>query len=430
VTVHHVIVGNSIAGVEAALAIRRRDADARITLVSGEHAHPFARVSLMYVLCGQLSLRDTELHGRDLYERMRFERVHGWVRRVDPTTRTLHLDDGATVGWDRLLLAVGSRARRLPGTDPDDPAVHHFVRLEDLERLDRAAVRGRSVAVVGGGLIGVEVAEALHARGLRVHFLIREPWYFPVALDGRESEVVAAHIRGHGVDVRTRCAVSGVEPVGEKRRLRLPDGPLDVDLVVAAVGVEPATGFLAGSGVAVHPQTGGVEVGDDLRSSSTPDVVAAGDCAQVAWADGSRRPEQLWYTARDQGRVAGLAMVGDEVRYRRGTWYNSAKFFDLEYTTAGWIPASHPGAQVPPSEGWTTWYQADGVRTLRVVCKDGVVKGFNALGARWDHTVWLRWIQERRALAWVLPRLAESHFHEELDRPFLAAPTATLTEGA
>jgi NADPH-dependent 2,4-dienoyl-CoA reductase/sulfur reductase-like enzyme len=288
-----------------------------------------------------------------------------------------------------------------------------------------------SVAVVGGGLIGVEAAEVLHLRGLKVHFLIREPWYFPVALDDREAEVVAAHIRHHGVDCRTGTPVSGFERRGNKLVLALPGEELPVDLVVGAIGVVPNTDFLAGSGITLHPGTGGVEVGDTLESVSAPGVFAAGDCANVTWLDGSRRPEQLWYTARDQGRVAALAMLGDDVRYRRGTWYNSAKFFDIEYTTAGYVPVSTP-EKTGVGSGWQTWYQQLPGRavTQRIVLKDGLVKGFNGLGTRWDHQVWMRWIQERRTLAWVLPRLAEAQFDEEFMPLISALPTATLSEGA
>lgn len=423
---HHVIIGNSIAGIEAAITIRNRDATARITVVSYEHDHPFARVSLMYLLCGQLSLRDTEFYDRDLYARMRFDRVRDRVVAVDVGARTLRLERGAAIGYDRLLLAVGSRARPAPWpAAANGPGVHPFVTLPDMEALDRAARPGMSVAVIGGGLIGVEAAEVLHLRGLRTHFLIREPWYFPVALDPREADLVAAHIRRHGVDCRTGFPISGFERRDAGFRI---NDELDVDLVVAALGVVPNTGFLAESDVALDARSGAIDTRDNLQSTSAPGVFAAGDCANVTWADGSRRPEQLWYTARDQGRAAGRAMVGDEVVYRRGTWYNSAKFFDVEYTTAGWIPPADTGA----GPGWETWFQAspDAVVSQRVVCRDGVVKGFNALGSRWNHGVWLRWIHERRALDWVLRHMDEARFDEEFMPAFRVLPSATLTPGA
>ncbi len=422
---HHVIVGNSIAGIEAAITIRNRDASAKITVVSYEHDHPFARVSLMYVLCGQLSLRDTEFYDRELYGRMHFDRVRDLVVAVDVAARTLRLKGGGILDYDRLLLAVGSRARPAPWPAADGPGVHPFVTLPDLEALDRAARPGISVAVIGGGLIGVEAAEVLHLRGLRTHFLIREPWYFPVALDAREAQIVAAHIRHHGVDCRTDYPIERFDRRGSGFRI---NDELDVDLVVAALGVVPNTGFLADSGVALDARSAAVDTRDNLESTSAPGVFAAGDCANVTWTDGSRRPEQLWYTARDQGRAAGRAMLGDDIVYRRGTWYNSAKFFDVEYTTAGWIPPA--GTDAGP--GCETWFQGtpDAAVSQRIVCRDGVVKGFNALGSRWDHGIWLRWIRERRPLAWVLDHMDEARFDEEFMPRFRVLPSATLTPGA
>lgn len=417
---HHVIVGNSIAGIEAAIALRNRDAAARITVIGDEHPHPFSRTALMYVFCGQLTLKDTQFYPEDLYARMRFERVVDRVVAVDSAARTLRLRAGGTLRYDTLLLAVGSVARRL--AEPD-PALHAFVTLDDLRRLDAAARPGMSAAVVGGGLIGVEAAEMLQHRGLRTHFVIREPAYFPVALDDEESAMVADHIREHGVDCRLGAPVHGVARRGERLHLDGPD--LDVDLVVAAIGVRPATEFLADSGIAVHPDTGGIETTDALASTTAPGVYAAGDCAQVTWIDGTRRPEQLWYTARDQGRAAAASMLGDPVRYRRTSWYNAARFFDLEYTTAGFIP---PG---PPGPGWQRWFQRqpDAPHCLRIVVKDGAVKGFNAVGARWDTRVWLRWIQERRPLDHVLAHLPEAQFDAEFTPRFRVLPGATLHDG-
>ena len=137
---HYVIVGNGVAGMEAALALRGRDADARISVVSAEHDHFFSRPALMYVFAGQLRLQDTEPYDRQLYERMRFERVSKRVKAVEPAGRSLVFEDGSRLGYDALLfLAVGSRARPAPWPGSEGPGMHAFVTLQDLDALDRAA---------------------------------------------------------------------------------------------------------------------------------------------------------------------------------------------------------------------------------------------------------------------------------------------------
>jgi NADPH-dependent 2,4-dienoyl-CoA reductase/sulfur reductase-like enzyme len=177
---------------------------------------------------------------------------------------------------------------------------------------------------------------------------------------------------------------------------------------------------LAGSGVALA-QSGAIEVDEALKTSA-PDVWAAGDCANVTWADGSRRPEQLWYTARDQGRLAARSLLGDEAAYRRGTWYNSAKFFDLEYTTAGWVPVllNWDNTPLDPGADIHYWYQRVPGRyeSQRVVLKGERVIGFNMLGSRWNHEPLMQWIEERRNLDYVLRHLPEAQFDEEFSPRF------------
>jgi NADPH-dependent 2,4-dienoyl-CoA reductase/sulfur reductase-like enzyme len=420
--VDYVIVGNGICGIESALALRGRDDSARITLVSDEHDHFFSRPALMYVFAGQTTLRDTEPYDRDLYERLRFEGLRKRVASVDPPGHVLLFEDGSRLSYDKLLLAAGSRARPAPWPGSEGPGLHYFVTLRDLEGLDAEARPGQRAMVVGGGLIGVEVAEILHHRGLHVDFVVRETWYFPLALDRQEAELVTEHLRGHGIEMRLGTNVSEiVRAGGQIRAVRLETGEERLaDIVVSAIGVVPNTGFLAGSGITLS-KGGAVETDDALRTS-VPDIWAAGDCANVTWADGSRRPEQLWYTARDQGRVAARSMLGDEVAYRRGTWYNSAKFFDLEYTTVGWVPVllNWDNTPLDPGPDVRSWYQRVPGQSVsqRIVCKGDRVVGFNFLGSRWDHEPLARWIEERRSLDWVLAHLGEAQFDEELTPRF------------
>jgi NADPH-dependent 2,4-dienoyl-CoA reductase/sulfur reductase-like enzyme len=430
---HYVIIGNGVCGMEAALALRRRDGGARISLVSDEHDHFFSRPALMYVLCGQLRLQDTEPYDRGLYERMGFERVRRRVQRLDAAAKALHFEDGSNVAYDKLLIAAGSKGRPAPWPGADGPGVHYFVTLCDLEGLDRSARKGGRAVVIGGGLIGVEVAEILHDRGLHVTFVVRENWYFPLALDSRESALVAEHMGEVGIDVRLGVNVSEVlrHPDGRVRGVRVGKDDVPCDLVASAIGVVPNTDFLRSSGLALS-KGGAVEVDDALKTDAA-DVWAAGDCANVTWADGSRRPEQLWYTARDQGRIAALSMLGDAVRYRRGTWYNSAKFFDIEWTTAGWVPVllDWDNTPIDPGPGVGSWFQRVPGRfeSQRIILKDERVVGFNMLGSRWNHEPMLEWIHERRGLDYVLRHLPQAQFDEEFSRPFQVLPGARLEAG-
>ena len=451
---HVVIIGNGVAGMEAALTLRQRDEACRITVVSEESDHFFSRTALMYVLSGQMCHRDIEPLERDTYARMGFERVRGRVVALDPAARRLTVRGGGDLTYDRLIIACGSRPRPAPfwaGYD-DLKGIGHFVTLQDLAWLEdevhrskghdrppnelahlatgedtpyrirpsAAQARGRratSPVIIGGGLIGVEVVETMLAAGLKPRFLIREDWFWPIALDGNESAWIAEEMRHHGVDVHLNESVEGFEGEdGCVARIRTDRGTYDTDLVVVAIGVVPNTDWLADSGLE-RDKGGGILV-DPSGKTNLDDVYAAGDCASVRWFNGWVRPEQLWYTGRDQGRSVARAVLGDDVRYARSTWYNSAKLMDVEYTTAGLVNMDVEGEQ--------TWFfeETGAVRsTTRIVHKDGRVIGFNFLGRRWDHEICVRWIEERRSLPWVLAHLDEARFDTEFVPPLVLPST-------
>lgn len=450
-----VIVGNGVAGIEAAMAARARDPKVGITIVSEESDHFFSRTALMYVLSGQLSQKDIEPRPRDLYETLRLTRVRARATGVDVAGRRLLLGGGlAPLPYERLLLACGSRPRPSPWEGGQLPGVGHFVTLQDLAWLETElhggpgrggqppnpdahrpssearspywprptarATRGRRPqhpVVIGGGLIGCEVVETLLAAGLKPRFLIKQEWFWPAWLDAPEAAWVAEHLRAHGVEVHLDTEVAHFEAGrdGAVAAIRTTQGGFPCDLAVVAIGVAPNTDWLQGSAVD-RDRDGGILVDERLQTSA-PSVLAAGDCASVPWADGRQRPEPLWYTSRDQGRVAGARLVGEDARYRRGTWYNSAKFLDLEYTTVGLVNQNLAGEQI-----WRHEERGSVRSATRIVSVDGRVVGFNALGRRWDHAVIARWIEEGRALPWVLERLGQAAFDTELVPP-LTLPT-------
>jgi NADPH-dependent 2,4-dienoyl-CoA reductase/sulfur reductase-like enzyme len=182
-----------------------------------------------------------------------------------------------------------------------------------------------------------------------------------------------------------------------------------------AVGVVPGTAWLGEGAVALGPR-GGVQVDDHLRTSA-PDVWAAGDCA--ALPDG--RVEQLWYTARAQGAVAGCALAGQPRPYAPGVAYNSAKFFSLEWQAYG----AYGGA--PDDDHATHTAEADG-RMLRIVTDGaGQVVGLSALGLRLRAEVCRAWIGAGLSLDAVLARLPEARFDEELSPRLHARLAAALT---
>ncbi len=445
-----VIIGNGVAGMEAALAVRAREPSWELCLVSEESDHFFSRTALMWVFSGQMSHRDIEPLERDAYERLGFRRVRARVIGIDTVKRLVSLaGNHEPVPYDRLLICSGSAPRPGPWPGSDAAGVGHFVTLQDLAWYERevhggtshgggpprpeehlaatandspyrfrevaAERRGRPAqrpAVIGGGLIGIEAVEVALTAGLRPRFFIREEWFWPIALEPREAAWIADRMRQHGIEVHLEHEVEALEVQadGNVAAVRTNEGRYEADCAVIAIGVVPNTSWLANSAIELD-EHGGIVVDEGLQTSAV-DVFAAGDCASVRWFDGTRRPEQLWYTARDQGRVAGRRLLGDSLRYERGAWYNSAKLMDIEYTTAGLV-----NWNLDDEKNW--FFEEDGkVRsTTRVVTQNDRVVGFNMLGRRWDHSVLIRWIEEKRSLDWVLGHLTEAAFDTELVPP-------------
>jgi NAD(P)H-nitrite reductase large subunit len=405
---HYVIIGNGVAGISAANEIRGRDNSCKITVISKESDHFFSRTALMYVFCGQLNPRDVEPFPRDHYLRMGLERIRGRVTRLDSRQRRLILSSGEEVTYDRLLIACGSVPRMIGWPGQDLNGVGSFVSWQDLEWMQQKALTTGKACVVGGGLIGIEVTEILLKAGIAVHFIIREDFFWPIAFDQNEGTLIVEYMRRHGCDVRlqTECK----EVLGKDGKviglLTNKDETIDCDMVVFAIGVQPQTGWLEDSGIKLD-DFGGIVVGDHLETN-LPDVWAAGDCTSVVWFNDVRRPEQLWYTSRDQGRIAGRNLVGDQRVYRRGTFYNSAKLFDIEYTTAGYVNFRFEGEQ-----NWFAHEEGTDHTQRITYLPDGSVIGFNMLGRRWDHRILVRWVEENRQLDWVLQHLHEAAFDEE-----------------
>lgn len=420
---HVVIIGNGVAGVTAALRLREHDAAARITLVSDESERFFSRPALMYVFMGHMRFQDACPHPLAHFDARRIERVKARVSTVELAAQRLVLEGAAekTLPYDRLLIATGSTPVMLDWPGRALAGVQGLYHLHDLTRLEESVRRARRAVVVGGGLIGVELAEMLLSRGVPVTFFVREASYWRGALPAQESALVTDTVRMHGVDLRLSTELAGIEGQDHARACVTRAGDhVDAEVVGLTIGVRPNIDFLRESGLSIGR---GVRVDHALRASA-PNVFAAGDCAEVDLGDGAPpRVEQLWYTARAQGQVVGDVLAGKAARYTKGVYFNSAKFFDLEWQTYGRVPAD------PPPDLQQLYWQAPNARVaLRIVAQGGAVVGVNAFGLRQRQAVWTRWIEERRSVPDVLRALRESHFDPELGKRHETAIAGALRE--
>jgi NADPH-dependent 2,4-dienoyl-CoA reductase/sulfur reductase-like enzyme len=422
---HAVILGNGVTGTTAALRLRELRPDWRITMVSGESTYPWSRPALMYVFLGHLRYRDTKPFEDSMWAKKRIELVRGWVTRVDTAQRRLEFAGRAPLSYDRLLLALGSKPNRFGWPGQELAGVQGLYGLQDLKLLEDNCRGVRRAVLVGGGLIGIELAEMLHARRIDVTLLVREASYWDNVLPREESALVNRVIRAAGLDLRLSTELARIEDDGRGRAgavVTKGGERIECQLVGLTAGVSPNVELLAGSPVAVAR---GVLVDARLRTS-VEGVWAAGDCAEHE-RGGERLVQQVWYTGRAQGKVAAESMAGEDARYEPPPWFNSAKFLDLEWQTYGDVGRNLPGEQ---SAWWQDGRAARGLRIVWLPREGGRVVGFNFLGLRARQAVCERWIAERAPLARVLAELPRAGFDPEFTRRCEREAAAAIAEAA
>ena len=402
------IIGNGVTGVAAALSIRRLRPDWEIAMISGESSFHYSRPALMYIFMGHMSYGDTKPYEDGFWKKNRIDLVRGWVTGIDAAGKKLVMHGKDPVSFDKLLLATGSRPNRFGWPGQDLRGVQGFYSLMDLRLLYENVKGARSAVIVGGGLIGIELAEMLHSRNIHVTFLVREKSYWANVLPAGESRMINRVIAEQGIDLRLSTELK--EIVGDDSgRVRgvvtSKEEFIESRIVGLTAGVSPNIALAEAGGVGTGR---GILVDRSFRTD-TPDVFAAGDCAEiVAGGEGGNLVQQVWYTGKNQGRVAGEVIAGKQSVYDPGIWYNSAKFFDLEYQTYGTVRSV-------PAEGESSfyWEHPDGRRSVRIVTKEGAVSGINVMGLRYSHRVCESWVAEQRSLDYVLDHLGEASFDPE-----------------
>ena len=423
---HLVVIGNGITGVTAAVTVRRLRPDARITLVSDETTHHYSRTALMYVYMGHLRYQDIKPFEDWFWPENRLELVQATATSLNTARKELSLSTGQSLSYDQLLLATGSVSRFADWPGQHLRGVQGLYSLPDLEQMTRETHGIRQAVVVGGGLIGIELAEMLHSRGIQVTMLIRDDRYWASVLPKPEAELINLQLQAHDIDVRYRTELAELLPDGEGRvrAVRTTAGEeITAQWVGLATGVKPN---LALAQAASLETDRGILV-NELLETSVPGVFAAGDCAQHRQAGANEVPiEQLWYTGRAQGETVAHTICGQPTPYRRGPWFNSAKFFNLEYQTYGRVPA-----ELVEGEASFYWQHPNALHALRINFRPAAgfaVTGMNAMGLRQRHEVWEHWLRTKAPIQEVLRELGAANFDPEFYRQHEAAIVAQFNK--
>ncbi|MCB0698596.1 MAG: NAD(P)/FAD-dependent oxidoreductase [Chitinophagaceae bacterium] len=413
---HIVIIGNGVSGITCARHIRKHDSQKKITVISGETEHFYARTALMYIYMGHMKYEHTKPYEDRFWEKNRIELVFNNVSKVDTQNKKLSLSDGYTISYDKLVIATGSKTNFYNWPGQDLKGVQGLYNIEDLQTMEENTAGIKNAVVVGGGLIGIELAEMLLSRNLHVTFLVREKRYWSNILSKEEANMIERHMREHHIDLILETELKEIRGTnGKVSSIVTTSGEeIQCEFVGISTGVSPNISFLNGSNIETDK---GVLV-DRYFQTNTEDVYAIGDCAQFRQAiPGRKALEQVWYTGRMQGQVLAQTLCNNTTEYNPGPWFNSAKFLDIEYQNYGMLPA-----EATNDIEMFYWEHSSGKIAFRAGFEKATGKliGINSFGFRLRHELFDRWLTGGRNIDEVMEHLADANFDPEFYRKYEA----------
>ena len=406
---HIVIIGNGISGITCARHIRK-NSEARITVISAESDYFFSRTALMYVYMGHMKWEHLKPYEDWFWEKNRIELKKAWVEKIDFGQKRLHFSSEESLEYDKLVLATGSVYNKFGWEGQDLKGVQGLISKQDLELLEENTQNCKKAVIIGGGLIGVELTEMLKTRKIDVTVLIREKAFWQNVLPMQDAKLISAHVRSHGVDLRHETQLRTIvgDDNGHVKAVITDTGEeIECQLVGLCTGVKPNIDFLKDSKIETDK---GILV-DEYLQTSISDVYAIGDCAQLRQTKPHRNSiEPVWYTGRMMGETLAQNLTGNPGKYNPGNWFNSAKFFDIEYQTYGKVSADPPEGEVH-----FHWQHKDNNKAITIAfeASDNRFLGINTFGIRMRHEVFDRWLTENKSIHYVLQNLKEANFDPE-----------------
>ncbi len=404
-----VIIGNGVAGITAARHIRK-NSDFKITVISSETPYFFSRTALMYVYMGHLTFEHTKPYEDWFWKKNRIELLLDHVDKVDVEKQTLVTRSKKRIHYDQLIIATGSRSKFLPIPGNDLRGVQALYSYTDLQTMEVNTRNIKRAVVAGGGLIGIEMAEMLKSRGIDTTMIIRERAFWNNVLPIQEAQMISRHIQSHGVDIRHEDELAAIQSGQDNQadRVRTKSGEnIACEFVGIAVGVRPNVTWLNNSSIATNH---GVMV-DRFLQTNIPGIYAIGDCVErLDDIEGRKNIEQVWYTARMMGETVAQTICGNKTPYEPGPWFNSAKFFDIEFQTYGTV-----GNEIAEHENDFYWEHPSGTKAIHIVWnrQTGGFIGINAFGIRLRHEYFDRWLREKQTIGYVIDNLRTANFDPE-----------------
>jgi len=369
----YLIIGNSAGGIGAAEAIREVDREGQITVVSDEPYPCYSRPLISKYLTRERTLETMLFRPADFYSRNNITSILGKrVKSLGLRDRTAELENGEHISWEKLLIASGGVpiVPKMEGTGKR--GIFTFTTLDDAKAIDEFIENAHAAVVIGGGLIGISVTEALKKRGVKVTVVEMKYRILNTILDEQASSIAEEALKKAGIRIitgRTVAEITGKELV---RGVVLDNGEdMPCSLVVVAIGVSPRIELTRGTEIKVNR---GISV-DRHMATNYPNVYSCGDATEAYdFVYGANRLTPIWPNAYIGGRVAGYNMAGVKAEYPGGTAMNSLNYFGLDIASAGIASPPEGDACECITRQKDSVYQ-------RVVLRDDQIVGMVCVGA-------------------------------------------------
>jgi NAD(P)H-nitrite reductase large subunit len=427
----YLIIGNSAGGIGAAEAIREVDKAGAITIISDEPYPAYSRPMISEYLAERCPLEKMLYRPADFYEKNGIRAILGEkVAQIDFNERAVKLQSGQIISWQKLLLATGGLPilPRMEGIGLK--GIFTFNKLDDARAIDELLnqyTRKVRAVVIGGGLIGVSVTEALVKRGVQVTIVEMKERILNTMLDEEASaleEQALAQARVEIITGHTADRINSYWP-GEATSVSLDDGRLiPCDIIIIAIGVQPRLELISTNSMMTNR---GILV-DLHMETSVPDVYACGDVAEAYdFIYRKLRLNPVWPNAYMGGSIAGLNMAGVQAEYLGGTAINAMKYFGVNILSAGMV--------TPPDDSHETVSERHGDIYKKVVLKDGMIVGMVFAGDIEKSGIVYNLMKDRVNVDSFKEALVANDFGlaslpEEIWRARLAIPPSELTSSA